>query len=304
MSKKGGFFSLLIFVFIIFCSLFLFSSLIFPKGASENQVLTGLQGMQKNQNNAEKPGVKTDAKANVKNNAETMLEKEPTSTPPGSLPAPEKNNIPEEERTPTSPQQENSTTWDEAMFEKLSFLQMPLPGASITTRDSQLPGAPRAYRHGVHEGLDFYADYCGIQVNYGDPVFAAGPGVICRIDHHYQEPSVEERTAMLQNCMEAGATPENILDKLRGRQVWIAHSFGTSTRYAHLSAVANHLQEGDPVRAGDFLGNVGNSGTSEGARGEKTNPHLHFEVWLENNFLGEGLTPQEVRSLWRSLLEE
>lgn len=305
MPKKSRFFSFLVIGLIVFCSLFFFSSLIFPKGASRNQVLTRLSGLQENQNE-ETAGVKTGTKVNVKIDAETTTEKEPASTPPDPLPASGKINTPEEgeEIMPPSTQQENSTEWDETMFEKLSFLQTPLPGAGITTRDSQLPGAPRAYRHGVHEGLDFYAGYCGIQVNFGDPVFAAGPGVICRVDHDYKEPSVEERTIMLQNCMEAGDTPEDILDKLRGRQVWIAHPYGITTRYAHLSAVANHLQEGDPVRAGDFLGNVGNSGTSEGARGEKDNPHLHFEVWFENSFLGKGLTPQEVRSIWKSLLEE
>lgn len=299
MPGRSKFFSFLIIGLTFFCCLFFFSSLILPKEASENQASTRLPGLQANQNNAEKADVKTSTEANAEQN--TGTENEPAVTLPNPLPA-ANNNAPEERGE--DPQQENSTAWgDETMFENLSFLQMPLPGASITTRDSQLPGAPRAYRHGVHEGLDFYAGYCGIPVNFGDPVFAAGPGVICRIDHDYVEPSVEKRTTMLASCMEAGGTPEDILDKLRGRQVWVAHSFNTTTRYAHLSAVASHLQEGDPVQAGDFLGNVGNSGTSEGARGEKTNPHLHFEVWLENGFLGEGLTPQEVRNLWKSLLE-
>ncbi|MGI6308574.1 MAG: M23 family metallopeptidase [Dethiobacteria bacterium] len=283
MRKKSRIFSFFLISLILFCSFFLFSSLIFPEEAPKNQVSPSLPDLPENQNNGEE---------------------EPAITLPDNPSVPNEINTPEEEGEKTQPshQQESKAEWDDTMLEKLSFLQTPLPGAGITTRDSQLPGAPRAYRHGVHEGLDFYSGYCGIQVNFGDPVFAAGPGVIYRIDHDYIEPSVEERTAMLQNCMEKGDTPEEILDKLRGRQVWIAHPFGLVTRYAHLSEVADHLQEGDPVEAGDFLGNVGNSGTSEGARGEKANSHLHFEIWLENGYLGEGLAPQEIRSLWKSLL--
>ncbi|NMB35030.1 MAG: M23 family metallopeptidase [Firmicutes bacterium] len=193
---------------------------------------------------------------------------------------------------------------DENMLEKLSFLQNPLPGASVTTMDSQLPGAPRPYRHGVHEGLDFYSGCCGIQVNYGDPVFAAGPGTISRIDHGFTELPVKEREAMLQRCKEEGDTPETILDKLRGRQVWITHPTGLVTRYAHLSKVAEYLQEGDRIEAGDYLGDIGNSGTSAGAAGRKDEPHLHFEIWLEGSYLGKGLSPRETRSLLKTLLEK
>lgn len=292
MRKKKRIFSFLLAGFVLFCSFFLFSTLIFPKEAPPkspaSSPLTSLP---------ENPTSKIEGNA------------EPVTTPPNSDPVPNKTGTPGEpeegsEKTQPPRQQGNEATGEETILEKLSFLQIPLPGAGVTTRDSQLPGAPRDYRHGVHEGLDFYSDYCGIQVNYGDPVFAAGPGVVCRVDHGYQEPAVAERTAMLQQCMEEGDTPEDILDKLRGRQVWIAHSFGVITRYAHLSEVAGYLQEGDPIRAGDYLGNVGNSGTSEGARGEKTNSHLHFEIWLEDGYLGEGLTPQEIRSLWKTLLEK
>jgi len=76
------------------------------------------------------------------------------------------------------------------------------------------------------------------------------------------------------------------------------------TRYAHLDKVAEHLQEGDLVEAGDFIGTVGNSGTSDGAEGNTANPHLHFEIWVSGSYLGEGLTPQEVRDLWKQVIEK
>ena len=41
--------------------------------------------------------------------------------------------------------------------------------------------------------------------------------------------------------------------------------------YAHLSAYADNLKEGDRVRQGDVIGYVG-------ATGNATTPHLHFEI--------------------------
>jgi murein DD-endopeptidase MepM/ murein hydrolase activator NlpD len=54
-----------------------------------------------------------------------------------------------------------------------------------------------------------------------------------------------------------------------GRYVVIAHSNGTQTLYAHLSA--NFVSAGDTVEQGQLIGNIGNTGLSTG-------PHLHFEV--------------------------
>ncbi len=193
--------------------------------------------------------------------------------------------------------------WDEEMVRQLSFLKSPIPGASISTRDSQLPGAPRAYRNGTHEGLDYYNGYCGVSVHFGDPVYAAGAGIIYRIDHDYSEPVTVEREEMLRLSATAGDTPVDILDKFRGRQVWIVHAFGVVTRYAHLDTVSDQLQVGDWVEAGTFIGTVGNSGTSNGARGIREDAHLHFEIWVENCYLGEGLSPGEVRLLWQQVLD-
>src|SRR5690606_17294390 len=38
---------------------------------------------------------------------------------------------------------------------------MPIEGACLPSRDAVMPNAPRAYRNGVHEGVDFYnGDIC------------------------------------------------------------------------------------------------------------------------------------------------
>lgn len=193
--------------------------------------------------------------------------------------------------------------WDEKLIQQLSFLQSPIPGAKVSTRDSHLPGAPRAYRNGTHEGLDYYDGFCGVSIRFDDPVYAAASGIVVRVDHDYEEPTVAERDKMLRKSAAAGDTPPYILDKLRGRQVWLAHPHNVITRYAHMNTLCENIQTGDWIEAGEYIGTLGNSGTSNGARGTREDAHLHFEIWVENHYLGEGLPLQEIKLLWQQLLE-
>jgi murein DD-endopeptidase MepM/ murein hydrolase activator NlpD len=58
-----------------------------------------------------------------------------------------------------------------------------------------------------------------------------------------------------------------------GNAVIIDHGFGTVTRYGHLSGFA--VRPGQRVRRGDTLGYVGMTGRA-------TAPHLHYEVWVQD----------------------
>lgn len=89
-----------------------------------------------------------------------------------------------------------------------------------------------------HTGVD-------IASHYGDPVRAAGDGVVI---------FAGERGGY-------------------GRAIIIDHGFGITTWYAHLSAYA--IQPGTPVKRGDVIGYEGDSGRATG-------PHVHFEVRLNN----------------------
>ena len=85
-----------------------------------------------------------------------------------------------------------------------------------------------------HEGID-------IDGQTGDPIRAAASGTVAFAGMHGDY----------------------------GRTVVIDHGEGWRTVYAHASALS--VEEGDPVRVGDTLGEVGHSGNARGS-------HLHFEV--------------------------
>jgi murein DD-endopeptidase MepM/ murein hydrolase activator NlpD len=60
-----------------------------------------------------------------------------------------------------------------------------------------------------------------------------------------------------------------------GLFVEIKHALGITSKYCHLSKTL--VQEGDTIRRGQVIGQVGTSGRSTG-------PHLHYEIVEEHNF--------------------
>jgi murein DD-endopeptidase MepM/ murein hydrolase activator NlpD len=60
---------------------------------------------------------------------------------------------------------------------------------------------------------------------------------------------------------------------LAGRSLWLVGDDGRSYFYGHLQGWARGIEDGTPVRAGNVVGYVGNSGNAAGLP-----THLHFEV--------------------------
>ena len=59
-----------------------------------------------------------------------------------------------------------------------------------------------------------------------------------------------------------------------GQAVFIAHGFGVTTRYGHMSRI--EVRPGQRVKRGDVVGRVGNTGRSTGY-------HLHYEVRVDGD---------------------
>ena len=166
-------------------------------------------------------------------------------------------------------------------------LLVPIEGAEIPTDLELLPNSPREYRAGWHEGIDFPADR-------GTPVYAAASGTVVRVDRDFTDWDPAALNAALEQAIALGYTPDETLDRIRGRQVWIDHGRHVVTRYAHLDAVAD-LQIGQSVTRGQPIGTVGSSGFEEGG------PHLHFEVRAGDRYLGDWLEGDAlVRVITRS----
>ncbi|MCA9951255.1 MAG: M23 family metallopeptidase [Anaerolineales bacterium] len=180
---------------------------------------------------------------------------------------------------------------DPTLLAGLTEYGVPIGGSNITFRDFQLPGAPRHYRLGVHNGIDFYWQP-------GTDIIAAADGVIVRADVDYIPPTAAQLAAWWNESQALGYTSDETLDRYLGRQVWIEHANGVVSRHAHLRMIEPGIVVGTAVTRGQKIGEVGNSGSPASLESETSDAHLHFELWLdENAYLGQFLRPIETR-MW------
>ena len=178
----------------------------------------------------------------------------------------------------------------------LSGFIYPIEGACLPQGDQLMPNAPRTYRLGTHEGVDFYGvDNC-VAIGLGTPVMAAKAGTVTRVDHGYVDLTQQTLNALLAN-----PTPAESFDAFRGRQVWVDHGNGIVTYYCHLSGVASELQVGDAVAQGEVIAYVGESGTPGSVTTPGTEYHLHWEVRVGTSYLGAGQDPASVRAQYLAL---
>ena len=79
-----------------------------------------------------------------------------------------------------------------------------------------------------------------------------------------------------------------------GNQIVIDHGFGYKTMYAHLQSFK--VRAGEHVKRGQIIGAVGSTGKS-------TSPHLHYEVWKNNqpvnpiNYFFNDITPEQYEEI-------
>lgn len=125
----------------------------------------------------------------------------------------------------------------------LVVLTSPTPAAQVNSAW----GAPRAYRGGVHEGLDFPGPV-------GSPILAAADGVAVQV--------------------------KNVSDSFAGKFVAIEHAGGVVSRYLH--NLENFVKLGETVKRGQQIASLGKTGTSGNSA-----PHLHFDIKLSPAALQE-----------------
>ncbi|MEA2599603.1 MAG: hypothetical protein QOF89_595 [Acidobacteriota bacterium] len=113
------------------------------------------------------------------------------------------------------------------------------PVRGILTSGFGYRSDPLTHGRGVHQGVD-------IAAAAGQPVRASADGIV----------------------IQAGEV--NGL----GQAVYVAHGFGVTTRYGHMSRI--EVRPGQRVKRGDVVGRVGNTGRSTGY-------HLHYEVRVDGD---------------------
>lgn len=184
---------------------------------------------------------------------------------------------------------------------RLTGFSYPIAGACMPSNDNLIPNAPREYRAGIHEGVDFYTGYNCVDIPVNTDVLAAKAGTVIRADRDFVEMTLDQLNEVLARTQAQGYTDAAALDIFRGRQVWIDHGNGVVTRYCHLAGIPDGIAAGTKVQEGDMVGLVGDSGTPEAVTNPGVEIHLHWEVRVDDSFLGAGLPVAEVRELYERL---
>ncbi|MCB1156483.1 MAG: M23 family metallopeptidase [Leptospiraceae bacterium] len=182
----------------------------------------------------------------------------------------------------------------------------PVPNGLVPEGDYSLPGAPRAYRNGIHKGVDIIEKTIEegqkAPLTEEDVVVATNDGIIVRADLNYLPITMEEYTGITSYNQTHRVT---FVDRdFGGRQIWLDHGNGVMSSYNHLSFIAKHIQVGTKVKKGEILGRVGNSGLRSEAEGTKSQIHLHFELWVNGEFVGKGMQGRDSRKFLQLFFTE
>ena len=182
--------------------------------------------------------------------------------------------------------------------ERLIGMCMPVHNGLLPVNDHSYPGAKRAYRGGQHAGLDIlhYHDdetYRPIALSRKTQVLAAKGGVIIRADWDHTPMTSEEWRNQSEYYQKNPCT--FVKRSFGGIQVWIDHENGIVTTYNHLSKIDDNIKVGTRVKRGERIGWAGNSGLFGESEGKDYGIHLHFEIWVDGYYLGEGMNIKEIK---------
>jgi murein DD-endopeptidase MepM/ murein hydrolase activator NlpD len=143
------------------------------------------------------------------------------------------------------------------------------PVRRMPVRDSRVFGAVRP----GDRAIECRNGHCGVDLGgeiWGEHVHAVHDGVV--------------------DWVQRGPNPDR-----GGEFVRIAHRNGTVfTQYFHLAAIARGLERGTPVKGGDVIGLLGDTGVKESA------PHLHFAISIRpaKDWPEKYIDPEPLIALW------
>ncbi len=182
--------------------------------------------------------------------------------------------------------------------ERLSGMFLPIKNGYLPEDDYRYPNSPRKYRGGTHVGVDilyYHNDdsYDPVLLNKKTPVYAAKDGKIIRADWDYKPMSAKEWKNQSKYYKKHPRT--FVKRSFGGIQVWIDHEDGIVTTYNHLSKIDDDVKIGSDVEKGQRIGWAGNSGLLGEAEGKDYGIHLHFEIWIDGNFLGKGMKINDIK---------
>ncbi len=130
--------------------------------------------------------------------------------------------------------QSNSQKSEKAYFEVIPVI-MPVVGKPLVSARFGKERDPFTQYNKMHYGIDFI-------MPRGTPVIASASGVVTKVED----------------------------GRIWGKRIFINHSYGFSSIYAHCGTV--EVFTGKKVKKGDRIGTVGLSGLTTGM-------HIHYEVW-------------------------
>ncbi len=172
---------------------------------------------------------------------------------------------------------------------------------SPLTRPDLMPNAPRVYRSGTHQGVDFLC------FTPGRSAFAALDGQVVLVVNNYDDPTPQDRQRLLDIAAELDRTPPYTLLMLYGNYVVIDHGVFPDighvvSLYTHLESVDEGIRIGDRISAGQRVGEIGNRGTYAAANNDHDqDPHLHWELHIDDLYLGAGLNTEQTRWVYSAL---
>jgi murein DD-endopeptidase MepM/ murein hydrolase activator NlpD len=187
---------------------------------------------------------------------------------------------------------------------RLTNFALPVPRGVMPRKSYFYPNAPRKYRNGIHAGMDFikWRPKKGAKVrflSYDTPIVAAESGTIIRSDHDYRRLSRRKYKQNRKYWKKHHRTL--VLRSFGGRQVWVDHGNGVITCYNHLSQIHPLVRKGRKIDKGELIGYAGNSGMWGEQKNSQYGTHLHFEVWVDGEFLGKGLPGPQVKEIYHWL---